>query len=55
MFLGGSGAVEEGCRSGEEDVIESEVEDGGECLAECDEGAAGAYDASCEDVVPVVD
>ena len=37
MFFGGSRAVEERCRSGEEDVIEPEVEDGGERLAECDE------------------
>ena len=45
----------EGGGTWEEDAIESEVEDGGEGLAECDEGTAGAYDSTCEDVVPVVD
>jgi hypothetical protein len=54
-FLRGSGAVEEGCGSGEEDVVESEVKDGGEGLAEGDKGATRAYNATCEDVVPVVD
>jgi hypothetical protein len=40
---------------GRKDVVESEVEDGGEGLAEGDKGAIRAYDAACEDVVPVVD
>lgn len=47
--------MEEGGVSWEEDVVEAEVEDGGEGLAEGDEGGTGADDGAEEDVVPVVD
>lgn len=48
-------AVEEGGRPWEAEMIEAEVEHGGECHPECDEGHGGAYDGPGEDVVPIMD
>ena len=47
--------MEEGCSSREDDVVKSGVEDGGEGLTEGKKGITRAYDAACEDVVPLVD
>lgn len=48
-------AVEEGGGAGEKKVVEAEVGDGGEGLAEGDDGGANSNDGSCKDVVPIVD
>lgn len=49
------GAVEERGASGEEQVVEPEVKNGGKGLAEGDERGGDADDGARDDVVPVVD
>jgi len=48
-------AMQEGGGTWKEEVVKSEIEDGGEGLAERDEGGADTDDGASEDVIPVVD
>ena len=48
-------AMQEGGSTWKEEVVKSEIEDGGEGLAERDEGGADTDDGASEDIIPVVD
>ena len=47
--------MQEGGGTWKEEVVKSEIKDGGKGLAERDEGGADTDDGACEDVIPVVD